>query len=258
MPLIDLAGKHLGKLVVLSRAPNRMIGGKSETAWLCRCECGTTKVVSAGHLLRKRRPIQSCGCLCSKTRLLEGKTFGSLTVREFAGYKFQGKHKLALWKCDCKCGNKATIPSNRLITARPELGHCGCRLRPHFGNAHNRLEMVRLYRRAAEERGRVVSISDSEIGELIHSDCHYCGVEPSNIHLWSTAKRKPYYYNGIDRIDSSKDYVPGNTVACCATCNFAKRNMAYDAFVGWLKRAGAHQLRRNRRPQQTGSDPMLF
>lgn len=51
----DLTGKTFGRLTVISRAEN--IG--RYTAWLCRCSCGTLKVV-AGICLG--RNTISCGC----------------------------------------------------------------------------------------------------------------------------------------------------------------------------------------------------
>ena len=53
---IDFTGRKFGRLTVLERTEN--IGRL--TAWLCLCECGTTKSVLAGHLQQAR--IVSCGC----------------------------------------------------------------------------------------------------------------------------------------------------------------------------------------------------
>ena len=53
---IDLTGKRFGKLVALKRAKNR---GK-ETFWLCQCDCGNIKEISAPRLRNGR--TKSCGC----------------------------------------------------------------------------------------------------------------------------------------------------------------------------------------------------
>lgn len=64
--LIDLTGQRFGRLVVMERA-----GVKRRAAWLCKCDCGKTKVVD-GRELRNGR-TRSCGCLlkevASKTRI---------------------------------------------------------------------------------------------------------------------------------------------------------------------------------------------
>ena len=53
---LDLAGQTFGQLTVLSPAEN--IGSK--TAWLCRCECGSTAIVPTQRLRDGHRT--SCGC----------------------------------------------------------------------------------------------------------------------------------------------------------------------------------------------------
>lgn len=54
---IDLTGQRFGRLTVLSRAENT----KAEQAkWLCKCDCGRTKVISGYHL--RSEQITSCGC----------------------------------------------------------------------------------------------------------------------------------------------------------------------------------------------------
>lgn len=55
--LVDLTGERFGRLVVLER-----VGLKNSSAtWLCRCDCGNEKIISA-HVLREGK-AQSCGCL---------------------------------------------------------------------------------------------------------------------------------------------------------------------------------------------------
>lgn len=54
---IDLTGQQFGRLTVLHEDGQTT---KSEIRWACRCECGGTKTVRAGHL--KRGIVASCGC----------------------------------------------------------------------------------------------------------------------------------------------------------------------------------------------------
>jgi hypothetical protein len=54
---IDLTGKRFGRWFVISRAENNSSG---RACWLCRCICGTERVL-AGILLRNGHS-QSCGC----------------------------------------------------------------------------------------------------------------------------------------------------------------------------------------------------
>lgn len=55
-PLIDLTGNKYGKLVVIKRDMTI----KRPTSWLCKCECGNTKVIAGTSLTRGQ--TKSCGC----------------------------------------------------------------------------------------------------------------------------------------------------------------------------------------------------
>lgn len=67
---VDHAGCRYGRWTVLEKAPH--IGVR--TAWRCRCDCGTTRVVSTNHLVSGKSG--SCGCLkaekCSKAHRSHG------------------------------------------------------------------------------------------------------------------------------------------------------------------------------------------
>jgi hypothetical protein len=53
----DLAGRDFGKLVALEHVASR----NGSAIWLCRCECGGTREVSARNLCRGS--VRSCGCI---------------------------------------------------------------------------------------------------------------------------------------------------------------------------------------------------
>lgn len=55
--LIDLTGRRFGRLVVLSRNPNKVAG---QIKWDCRCDCGVEKPVTGMHL--RTGAAVSCGC----------------------------------------------------------------------------------------------------------------------------------------------------------------------------------------------------
>lgn len=56
--LKNLTGMTFNRLYVIKRVSNDKSGG---ARWLCKCECGTVKVILGKHLLSRK--IQSCGCL---------------------------------------------------------------------------------------------------------------------------------------------------------------------------------------------------
>lgn len=59
--LINLVGKRFGNLTVLERIENK----KKQTAWKCKCDCGTITEVTSGNLT-KEKGTRSCGCISSK------------------------------------------------------------------------------------------------------------------------------------------------------------------------------------------------
>lgn len=107
-----------GKLTVLSFVEKR----NYRNFWLCRCECGTERIVREDHLLEGR--TASCGCCRNKpsaTRLsLEGKRFGKLTVISFA----EIRNGMSYWNCKCDCGNTCTACGKLLV--RGTTKSCGC------------------------------------------------------------------------------------------------------------------------------------
>jgi hypothetical protein len=71
---IDLVGQRFGHLLVLEMASERT--KKGLVCWLCRCDCGETKIV-VGRDLRSVH-VQSCGCL--KGYITHGLSYHELYV----------------------------------------------------------------------------------------------------------------------------------------------------------------------------------
>jgi hypothetical protein len=57
----DLSGRRFGKLLVEKRAPEKR---GTNVIWVCVCDCGKTKNISSGDLLRGHS--KSCGCVWIK------------------------------------------------------------------------------------------------------------------------------------------------------------------------------------------------
>lgn len=54
---IDMTGERWGRLTVLHRSGSH----HGSVAWLCRCDCGTERVISGVQI--RRKGTRSCGCL---------------------------------------------------------------------------------------------------------------------------------------------------------------------------------------------------
>ncbi len=126
---IDITGQKFGRLTAIKRVANNKRG---EAMWLCRCECGNEKEVSAS-LLRKG-VTKSCGCLRKemaveigekKTAAAEvgvsGRKFGTLTAVKRIGSNKYGK---SVWLFKCDCGKTKEMVLSSVING--SIKSCGC------------------------------------------------------------------------------------------------------------------------------------
>ncbi|MFZ5669141.1 MAG: hypothetical protein ACOY4K_06580 [Pseudomonadota bacterium] len=63
MKLIDITGQRFGRLLVVAKARSPSPSGGS--LWLCRCDCGTEKLLNSSNL--RNGTTRSCGCLLTET-----------------------------------------------------------------------------------------------------------------------------------------------------------------------------------------------
>ena len=75
MKLIDLTGNRYGKLTVIKRDFSHKVKNK-RTFWLCRCDCGNTKIVDGQKL--KAGTTKSCGCTQYKYDFNETREIGDV------------------------------------------------------------------------------------------------------------------------------------------------------------------------------------
>lgn len=109
----DETGNVYGTWTAIRRVENDKSG---PTMWLCRCACGTEKIVNIALL--RRGHSKSCGC--SRVKDLKGKTFGKLKVLEHVGVI---KSKTT-WRCSCACGNEVLRAGYDMLKGR--IKSCGC------------------------------------------------------------------------------------------------------------------------------------
>ncbi len=162
---------------------------------------------------------------------LTGKYFGRLQVLGYAG---RGKRGEPLWSCGCSCGNLKTLSG---IDLRGGYRSCGCGSRKS-GTGDPRDSVLRSYKYIAKKRNFCWKLTDEQFDALTQGICHYCGTVPSN--AWSLA-RGTFIYNGIDRIDNKRGYLPENCVSCCKICNRAKLSLSYSDFMKFLERVRQHK-----------------
>lgn len=112
----SLIGQKFGMLTVIGQA---LSTAKGQRRWICKCDCGTQKIVMGSNL--KRGTTVSCGC--KHTNDLTGQKIGKLTVLERSDkYGSRDKRKAQLWKCQCECG-AITYKATDTLT-NPDISMC--------------------------------------------------------------------------------------------------------------------------------------
>lgn len=127
-----LIGQKYGYLTIIRRVANKYTsGGSLRTMYLCKCDCGTEKVISSSSISSRR--TKSCGCYkklrTSETNFkdISGKQFGNLTVISvYDRIKTEGGYEKIRWLCKCKCGRQCIVRKGDLVNGRTEsCGNCG-------------------------------------------------------------------------------------------------------------------------------------
>lgn len=146
---------------------------------------------------------------------LTGQKFGSLLVVERA----QNRGGTTMWRCVHDNGEEWVVAGTKLRSGHTTGARATQRARKRgYGEAAKNAALV-AHRSNARRRGLEDRLTDAQVFEIHRSCCAYCGTPPSN---FKSAYHGGYRYNGIDRVDNTKGYLPNNCVPCCAQCNIAK------------------------------------
>jgi hypothetical protein len=76
------------------------------------------------------------------------------------------------------------------------------------------------YVKEANRRSIEFHLSKEDFLDIIKTNCYYCGE--------INEEKK---FNGIDRMDSTKNYILENCVSCCSLCNYLKNKVPLDIFI---------------------------
>lgn len=130
---IDLTNQKFGEWTVIREASKEEKQNRPGAYWLCKCNCGTERIVN-GQTLRKGES-SSCGCKTgeiiakkniSRAEDLTGRIFGRLTVitRDFEKENSLSSKGSTYWKCKCECGKEVTVSRGSLLNGTTKS--CGC------------------------------------------------------------------------------------------------------------------------------------
>ena len=237
---IDLTGRRFGRLVAVKTEGQPSHG----LLWLCRCDCGNTKIIN-GSALRGGYTI-SCGCWQREIRRingrnryhpLAGKKFWRLLVLEkVENYKANGVY----WSCLCDCGVSRIVSAHHLVSGMTKS--CGC-IQVLPGGQARKNKFYSMYVKNAKIRKIPFTLTKEQLYTIAEGDCFYCGMPPKE-KKGLNAKSGGYVCNGIDRVDNKQGYSQSNCVPCCFTCNNAKGTQSGPEFLEWVKRVYLYNVAR--------------
>lgn len=230
----DLTNKTFGKLKV------KAYNSKKPGTWICECTCGNTKIVRGSAL--RRSSTKSCGCGWSGRTDRTGTVINGITFVKKLNKKAVSKYRASfLWKLKCFCGNYFISRASQVIQKRYKHS-CGCTLKPSIDacwNAH-----LLSYKNGAEKRNIKFNINKKDFIKIASKNCFYCGDSPENKKSKNGKFRIDFFANGIDRINSNKNYDKNNCVPCCKICNYMKRDFKYSIFIDKISKIYTNLVRK--------------
>ena len=131
---------------------------RKQGMWLCKCDCGTEKVISRNNLIMGK--TKSCGCIYHRVKDLTNCRFGSLVALCVSGK--QGRK--TLWLCRCDCGNEVNVRSDSLVSGNTS----SCGLHRRVSEDHIKIRnRVNKHKRRSRIKGVGGVFTISEVRDLL-------------------------------------------------------------------------------------------
>lgn len=221
----DYTGMRGGKLVFIEPTMKKQSG---KLLWKTRCDCGELIEIAPCTVLSGKRPIKSCGC--SRIGAYEGVEAGNLTIGKRSTTKDPSGHHY-YWHAMCGCGEPCLVFPGEVLAGKKKS--CGCL------NHKRTYEPIISSARKVWGGGYDDGCDFDTFYRLSQQPCHYCNVPPWRTYNVANSQRSTsdlqkeegdFVYNGLDRIDSSRDHSPDNVVPCCSLCNRMKSDLPSEVF----------------------------
>lgn len=209
------------------------VEGVKDGRRIVKVECLTCKKIVIGvAAILLNHPCRSC--VFKKYRVIVGQKFEFLTV---INDEYRNEDGFWVAECKCICGKIKTIAVKNLYT---NLKTCGCR----YSTPRTEEEQWKIgfdvwkYRIKRDNRKSALFLN--EWVNLSKSNCYICGCKPMQPLYQNGGSEKK---NGLDRIDSSKEYTIENCRPCCKFHNIMKKNYSFEKFMNLCLIAVNHQIK---------------
>lgn len=166
---------------------------------------------------------------------LSGQLFGITTALRRTTNSKAGRTRFI---CRCDCGRTHIAHASNLRDGQTKS--CGC-LPPPNQLAYGESGLNRKFRSMkyrAKKRNNIVEITRDEFYMLSQLNCHYCDSIPNQVCTEGFGK---FIYNGLDRINSAKNYTLDNIVPCCGRCNEMKMHYSQEEFYNHIIKIIKHR-----------------
>jgi hypothetical protein len=176
-----------------------------------------------------------------------GQTFGRLTFLRPTEDRYR---KSVIWELQCSCGNKTHVISYDVVSGNTTS--CGCYRKQMLAKHCKTIGAKTRRYDPIVSSARMVWSNYKECDfetfyKISQQPCYYCGAPPSNKFNAAgkpSSKYKSAYqlecgdftYNGLDRLDNTRDHSPDNVVPCCFDCNRTKSNHTLEEFLRHIER----------------------
>lgn len=247
---LDLHGLTFGQWTVLEIDRSRPSGHGSALHWICRCTCGLVKSVIGAHIVNgKTRRCRSCSRKSSRgipkgngrTVDLTGKVFGLWTVVGFS----HSDGKKRIWDCRCECGNTKKMHTGAFRASRG-CWECGVKRR-----ARSPINtMIRSFQNHCKEIGREFAVTKEFLLDLLERQGFCCALSGLPIgfadNIEGHQKRRETTAS-LDRIDSTKGYLPGNVQWVHKHINKMKQDFTDETFIKFCQAVTAHSSAKHKK-----------
>lgn len=240
----DLTGQRFGKLSVLGHTDERQ---DRSVVWSCQCDCGATFKRPSRRLLAGL--TKSCGCLRTDAgrraiRDVTGKQIGNFTVLSMSKRK---RHGRILWLCRCICGKSYEIAAINLHSGH--IKSCGCqkgatqrKQSELAGKSYKRITGAYWchIRANAALRSLEFKVTPKEAWELWERQQGKCALSGQTLTFQGNKRKTQAGTASLDRIDSSKGYLPDNIQWVHKRINVMKSNLSDQEFIRFCKLVANH------------------